>query len=364
MNSLSLSPPSSQSVAAELTTIGNGYRLTHSFWTAAMALLIYDYVITLGDEVEFTWGKKLSIGRLLYWLILAPIQYSVSLSYGVNESETLIVMPRDTDCATFVVLDWPNAPDKASFLPHSSSHLTEADPLAVRIVICYPRILIYFDARCQFYFYWFAYSAWIAHFFINSILTLRIYAMYERRKSILAVLLTVFALECIAEVIMITFITSRFQTLHLPPFLPGCSPSNTTSWAWSIQFALQHGKHMPSLAILLIRDSFLFFGTVLAFILANLVSWHSGNPTAFSIFPVTITVFHSIIGCRMLINMQNALYNAWPQETAVATLPPIKFQRSWRNAISLTDTMSSATMSVPPLEERPELDRLRTQQLA
>ncbi|KAI0089406.1 hypothetical protein BDY19DRAFT_102160 [Irpex rosettiformis] len=208
-----------------LTQQGNDYRLIHAIWNACLVCLAYDYVLTLDDEVRYIWGKRLSKARLLFW----------------------------------------------------------------------------------FSFKWFAYTAFISHFSIGAILTLRIHAIYSCNRTILYILSTLLCSELIAEVILIVFISDHFSVLHLSSLFPGCAPTHIVPYAWTywipmtvfesalfllaaakaVRYLLNPDtpKQTPNLALLLVRDSIIYFGSVLALILLNLVIWKAGRSSLFAVFP-------------------------------------------------------------------------------
>ncbi|THG93497.1 hypothetical protein EW026_g7756 [Hermanssonia centrifuga] len=82
--------------------------------------------------------------------------------------------------------------------------------------------------------------------------------------------------------------------------------------AKSIKFMLYEGRQTPHLAIILLRDSMIYFGGVLALILANLITWSAGR-----------------------LNMQNAADPVTRYgETTLRTLQPLKFKQSIRSMFS------------------------------
>ena len=133
--------------------------------------------------------------------------------------------------------------------------------------------------------------------------------MYNRSKVLLVSLLILLAMQIVAETIILGPIVARMRSswLVLPelvipadicvavtllPQFPGCIPTNpsTHTWAYwvpmlaveSILFLLASVKafdvarknlHTPKILAVLLRDSILYFGGVMAIILANLMIW-------------------------------------------------------------------------------------------
>ena len=167
--------------------------------------------------------------------------------------------------------------------------------------------------------------------------------MYNQNKILLYVLLTLFAMELIIETVIITIISIRIESafitrslfywisrepssvvFQLPPPFVGCFPNNTVTWAWaywipitvfdsilfllasykSIEFSVYHGKNMPRLSQVLIRDSVIFFGGVLALILINLVIW--------SLHKVRISICDVGRSNWTPNGLQPGLFNAFP----------------------------------------------------
>ena len=98
-----------------------------------------------------------------------------------------------------------------------------------------------------------------------------------------------------------------FAVFHLPSIFPGCAPINNVSFAWaywlpmtlfeSVLFLLSAVKAIqyvfnseirtqtPNLAFILVRDSIIYFGSVVALIIVNLVIWVIGRVRIFIITP-------------------------------------------------------------------------------
>jgi len=77
--SVDLSP---ENVSGEILQI----RLLTSLNVVCIAVLVYDYLITLGDEIEYVWGSKWNIGKILFLLIRYPAFLDILVVKGANMS--------------------------------------------------------------------------------------------------------------------------------------------------------------------------------------------------------------------------------------------------------------------------------------
>lgn len=156
---------------------------------------------------------------------------------------------------------------------------------------------------------------------------LRVYAMYGCNRKLLIALSVLASASMVTEFIFLGFVIGRAQLAHLP--LPGCFLVNTESFAYaywfpmitfemtlfvlaiirSIQFALDDTT-TPHLMFVLLRDSIMYFGGMVAVVLANCVIWAVGRESLFTSFTSTYIAIQSILSCRMLLNVHSAA-NPW-----------------------------------------------------
>ncbi|KAF7799871.1 hypothetical protein EIP86_011113 [Pleurotus ostreatoroseus] len=80
--------------------------------------------------------------------------------------------------------------------------------------------------------------------------------MYGCNKLLLIFLIVFLALEVVAELLLCVLISANLTALR---------------------FLIQQGKHAPAIARILLRDSLLYFGSMLALILINLIVWSTEN---------------------------------------------------------------------------------------
>jgi len=179
---------------------------------------------------------------------------------------------------------------------------------------------------CRVWFSYVVYSAFPIHFSIGAIQILRIHAMYNRDKRLLIVMCTLFALDLGVGTVIIGLVAHRFQPVVLPPGFTGCIPTDIASYAWVywlpmlimeiLLFALsalksiesmQSGMKLPFLLSVLFRDSVLQFAGVTGSVLVNFAVWIIARQQLFTTFFPIALALHSIIGCRMLMNIHMAI---------------------------------------------------------
>ncbi|KAJ3557044.1 hypothetical protein NM688_g1686 [Phlebia brevispora] len=267
-NSSAPPPAALQGEVAELITIGNGYRLTHYFWTAALVVLVYDYLITLGGLYvgkETKYGAASLLDNTGPWLTLCELRLIVLSSLSNVEDMQYRICN--------LLLDFPNAPDKVRISPEFIALVdNDADDLLSRTSA--PHLPGMYAVE-------------------RGIVGVDILYPHDGRRER--------PLPLGSRTIHTVFVTAR-----------KASPQPVTDADAGLVPLLRSGAGF------------------------HLGEPHFLEPAAFSIFPVMVPVFHSIIGCRMLINMQNAVYNTALHETTM-TVVPLKFkkqQTSFKTATS------------------------------
>jgi len=160
----------------------------------------------------------------------------------------------------------------------------------------------------------------------SAIYVLRIYALYGCNRRVLLLLCVIYVGVFTSENVIIGIVIrdAVFDPLPLPTFT-GCLPSNIKPYAWTFWMPMlifetillamsifrsvvlaANDWQTRRLVFVLLRDSVVYFGGVILAILANVVGWKLGGDTLFAAFlPLAITSF-SILGCRLLLNIQAA----------------------------------------------------------
>ncbi|KAJ3557048.1 hypothetical protein NM688_g1684 [Phlebia brevispora] len=274
MSNVLISPTTDKSVViydTKRSILLHDYRLTREVWFACAAALVYDYFLTLSDEIAYMWRGRWTAPKILfciarYWTLINVILFQIS---------------------------W----------------MTTACVLV----------------SCAVFYWWFTYASTVNHTAVGLILILRIYAIYDCNRKLLYTLIVLFALTVTAETVFISFVIVRMHTAHMAGWMVGCIPVHSLihTWAYWIPMVFFHGllfllilvkigyilsqdgkTSNPGLMKVLLRDSVVSFGGALAFIVLNLVIWSVGRKTLWGVFPESVVVVDSIIGCRMLLNIR------------------------------------------------------------
>ncbi|PCH37113.1 hypothetical protein WOLCODRAFT_146538 [Wolfiporia cocos MD-104 SS10] len=288
---------------------------------ASLAVVLYDYSgLTLQQEVKYMWRGRFVWSRVLFWM---------------NRYWPIANLIFDN----FVMASFSNS----------------AGP-----------------SVCTFWFRWFLYANIVTRISISGIAIMRVYVMYDCRRSLLIILCTLFVGELVAETAVFVMVVYNMHDRHghHRKLFTGCIPGHVVPWAWSywipilsfesLLFVLALVKviqqlctktHTPRLMVLLLRDSLLYFTGVLCAILCNFFTWKMGSEALFYGFmPVTIAI-NSLLGCHMLLNIQKA---------GRPHLPFIDVDLSTSSAIhtmSDLDEMTLASLPQPRLRRNiPSLD--------
>jgi len=179
---------------------------------------------------------------------------------------------------------------------------------------------------CTFWFQYVAYSTGAEHMMVGAILILRLYAMFNCNKRLLAILLCLYAILLTTETVLIGVVTHEFRSQEaLRAFFPGCAPTNIPLWSWwywvpsmtfeSICLLLALWKTMEThrneykssnILIILLRDSILYFGGVTLITIANFAAWYIAPLPLYGMFIGCHIGIQSILGCRMLLNIRES----------------------------------------------------------
>ncbi|EKM54191.1 uncharacterized protein PHACADRAFT_210009 [Phanerochaete carnosa HHB-10118-sp] len=268
-------------------------------WICSYVVLLYEYLITLDDEISFIWTGGWTRARILY---LANRYWPL-----VNLIPSVISLNLDNPGARF----------------------------------------------CAFCYAWFTFSNLVTQFTTTLILILRLYAMYGSSKKLLYFMLSLQVAMLALQGAMTTFMTGGAKLMPLS-HVSGCLPGHWVLQPWaygiptgvldgvlfflvtikSIRHFLSQDRHTPELFVVMLADSIVYFASVVAVFVANLTAWVIGGAALFAALPETLIVAYSIIGCRMLINVKKTVqpWNAAPwrnEDTAVfsAVVRPLSFFR-------------------------------------
>ncbi|KAJ7152686.1 hypothetical protein C8R43DRAFT_1003280 [Mycena crocata] len=235
-------------------------------------IVLYDYVLTVEQEVARYWGTRLTWPTFLFYL---------------NRYTALF--------GTIPIL--------VEFL------LTNSDPSKA--------------ARCEGLLSYHTYFALLSQVLVATMLIMRTYALYEQNKVVLAGMLVVTTAATIfALVILLTGNTSDTLDARLKAI--GCpSPSSRSSnlrsaAAWSgmlifdvmifsltVYKALKYGTRGGSLFDVLVRDGALYFGIMIASNACNIGTYTMGGPVLSGCATTVTNVLSSVIISRLMLNLRN-----------------------------------------------------------
>ncbi|GBE77637.1 predicted protein [Sparassis crispa] len=264
---------------------------TGRIWYISMVLLLYDYCLTLCDEVHHVWRSRSLRGRLIfftnrYW----PIAFMVFDSVVLRVFQT-------SDTGVMV--------------------------------------------NCHFFFQWAVYSPIPSSISLGIILISKLHAMYGCNRTLLAVMCTLLVVEIVATAAAGGIAAYKMRAVTVAAHT-GCFPGNDYAYDWSFWvpplgfeaflFALALWKVVQEvrddmqtsrLMVVLLRDSIFYFGAACTILLINFFVWLF-RPALLGAFVPLVTTCRSIIGCRMLLNIQEAA--EMTADTPSDILPSIQFR--------------------------------------
>lgn len=161
---------------------------------------------------------------------------------------------------------------------------------------------------------------------VQVILQLRIYALYERSRSVLIFLLVLCALEIVVMAVLVGVTMSHLERVPILSTANGCAyqgllKASSLIWIPGLIFepilfllvaykAWGSNKRYPTIPIVrqIARDSLFYFVAVFAELLASAVVWLHA-PQYINIFNPWSAALPSLLGCRLMLNMREAVYS-------------------------------------------------------
>ncbi|KAF7324107.1 Amidase domain-containing protein [Mycena kentingensis (nom. inval.)] len=252
------------------------------------ALLVYEYALTLDEEISRYWGKRLTWGASLFYL---------------NRYLAL----------------FGTVPVVAEFL------LSTDDPLKQPVRVVVPpawhlliRTDVTFYPACPYHIYF----ALVSQILVAVILLTRTYALYERNKVILGLTLGVLVAGTTSSAIILS-IGRRRDTLDERLHSLGCPGATSydssirTAAAWvsmlvfdTVIFCLtllktfRHGLG-GNLFTILLRDGAIYFFIMVACNAGNIVSYIAGGPILSGCATTLVNVLSSVVISRILLNLRD-----------------------------------------------------------
>ncbi|KLO07347.1 hypothetical protein SCHPADRAFT_945358 [Schizopora paradoxa] len=241
---------------------------------AGVMVLVYDYFLTLGDEVKLVWPSKWSALKVLYFM-------SRYLAF-VDASTMLVFL----------------------FRPNLSPNL------------------------CQATFRTASYFASAGYIMAQIILSIRTYAIWGRSRRILSILS---ALLLITHIPGIILQHEALDSLHFQPSpqpnLISCEPSAYTENSLYIVFALmmmqdlaivlltmargytQWKECRSPIVITLYRDGFIYFICLFGISFANFLIFELDLKIAYNLLFELQRVIHSVLSSRLILNLRSVSQN-------------------------------------------------------
>ncbi|KAJ7221981.1 hypothetical protein B0H12DRAFT_1241152 [Mycena haematopus] len=243
-------------------------------WTYdPLAILVYDYALTLPDEVARYWGTRMTWGTAFFYLN----RYSALLGTVPLLAEVL---------------------------------LTTSDPSKA--------------GMCDAFTGYHKYFALLSLVLVAAMLIMRTYALYERNKHVLAFMIVVIVADVAFAVSMLILAGNSRDTLDSQLQALGCpSPtpheSNTrTAAAWggmlvfdvmifilTVHKALRYETRTGSLINVLFRDGSMYFGIMIAVNAINIGTYTMGGPVLSGSGTVVVNALSSLLLTRLMLNLRD-----------------------------------------------------------
>ncbi|KZV97780.1 hypothetical protein EXIGLDRAFT_764136 [Exidia glandulosa HHB12029] len=224
---------------------------------ACTAWYVYDWILTLNDEVEYIWQRRWSFSKGLFLLIRVT-----TVSVLAAETAQYVFLENLSE-AQYVRSD-------ASSLAHTRLN------------------------RCNIFSWALAIATAVIVFEIDIVLQIRVWILYQKSLQILLWNGVLFVLNVLCAVVLFLELYSKEQFVEVPPWIQGACydvrpKALGTIWAAPLCFEINltvlmvykvtrdhrlHGRlDGPSLASTLVRDSVLYFVLLVAVVGLNLFFW-------------------------------------------------------------------------------------------
>ncbi|PPQ68733.1 hypothetical protein CVT24_007560 [Panaeolus cyanescens] len=270
-------------------------------------IIVFDHILTFGDEIELIWQSPWSLGKALFILnryyCLAAVIFNNYGFFSTTLTDSVIVSIYIRDALHYLTSD---DPPRSLFAPMNVMY------------------------SCQRFFDWQGWTGLIACMLAEGILQMRLYALYSLNKKVLAVMLSTFVVStAVAAWIMHSALSTIKATAT--PLLGGagmfCVPSNVpknfyTFWIPMLAFecllcvlALIRGfqtfrsggslfQSGRKLVGVLIRDSIFYFLIICATYLTCLLVWIAAPVTLLEV-PIGFSLAMScVLSNRIVLNVR------------------------------------------------------------
>ncbi|KAK7046435.1 hypothetical protein R3P38DRAFT_2873789 [Favolaschia claudopus] len=250
---------------------------SHFLGAISFALLFYDYLLTLDLEISRYWGSRFSWPTVLFFIN----------RYGALLGNVPVIVQKF----------W-SAPESSALIPH-------------KLTTC---------QHLELYHQWFVITTQIL---IGVMLIFRTYALYERNRTILILMLMVGA-GVVAACIWGTIFSGKAQVV-LGPLHLGCTYTIINSQtvalivAWAsmaifdiLIFFLTLYKALSQrylvgvqLLHILLRDGSIYFGVVVVSNLCNIMTFIFGGPFTRGVATTFTNIISSIMISRLMLNIRD-----------------------------------------------------------
>ncbi|KAG6373875.1 hypothetical protein JVT61DRAFT_6028 [Boletus reticuloceps] len=323
----------SAAAEAEFLALLSAEELSKFCAIGAYTWFLYDYIIMLPTEIRYVWIKPWGISKALFlWMRYFGAAFlTVYMGILFTPSHSERVRPNHT------------------YVPP----------------IFTPTIFI----SCFHYFVWQGCGGSLILFTVEVVLQLRIFAMYNRNKTLATVNLVFFAMEIVAMLTTYNIGITFGTTLATPAGITGCW-GFTTSYLFSIWFprkslafecwlaglavwkavdrsrkgVMVNGQKVDLLA-LLIRDSVIYFFLIAAGLASNAFIWLTSTSAVVSIVVPIAHASMIVGGSRLFLNLREAYYVSIDTTTwqiATKGQRSLQFARPGSNGL-FRDTMGELT---------------------
>ncbi|CAL1715324.1 unnamed protein product [Somion occarium] len=304
----------------DVLTLLSHTRLHGYMHTAATVLIWYDYFLTLSDEIQYFWGRRLTWATSLFFIN----RYVVLLTQTFN------------------------------LYPKVASHVTfQVSKIAIGFILTGSGVL--------------------QQFIVDMILCVRLYAIYNKSKRVLFFLLTLLFACTISSIAVIAVVALRTRGTTTPaPGLSQCTIETpykvlwlfwipilvyeSTGFSMVLYKAYQYLKerrllrgtsfHTDSLIAVLYRDSLLYFAGIFALYVTTCVIFSNPDPSISGIMDGPTLVLDAIMGSRVLFNLRSEdRKRENVKSTAVGNITTVEFASNDTRVRTTDDMEMSADIS-------------------
>jgi len=245
---------------------------------AAVVILVYDYLLCLGDEIKHVWKGRWNRGKVIY--ILNRYVPTFNLLIQVH-----------------------------TYLNHSLS-----------------------QSFCRNWFFVDLALSWLGLCFVEYLLTLRTLAIYDKTPSVKLTIASLAVATMIAAAILAGFIGSSIQVVDTPsfikPWISGCLYSESTNFNLiggvficplifesavcivTLKKALQHWRTSTLLYNPLVKtlyyDGFLYFFVIFAIAITNLLVWYLVPAALGMLLIMVYRVSMCVMASRIILHIRKA----------------------------------------------------------